>query len=627
MAYEAATHLGGAAPASLSFRQVGAGPAPLERVLRSHARRHGWIEDPREVLPPHVLVLHDYSPYVPKLSDRTAADLGRSDALVKIVTCALGAEDDAAEKLRAAGLDFAVRYVGKLGSRDIETYAKAASPAGYSALAKRVVAILRTEALPRTPYTVGLLLSVLIRGADVSASPSQTTVLDDYVGAMLGRGDPHEDARLGLDQNSREALLAAFAKHFVMENTGGVSDAEAVRVFEEALERLSWSESAAEVEQSLIERRIIRRVDGKVVFARSSFLHLFAAKRAIQDADFREHLIANPIYYAQILTDYAALNRHDLDLVNRLNALLVADEWTSETGGVFEELERRFKAVDPDRKSLIDSPSSELEPSSESKQVDILDLEDDADDTPFPTTQHEELPTGIRLMRVLELVSSVLRDSDRIEDADVKVAVLRNVLAHWGQLMNTLEQDPEFVAFAREIAEETARLTTASDDDAKEKRILDIARVVPAAIAFGGVNDHLASRRLLTPLNDVVDVAKSDAAIELSIAAVFMLIAVKEPGWVAKVKDLIDGFGNLWVIRNFVGSLLFSSYVASGPKGQESSQLRDLCLDVIIGGYNYKSVQQRAVHRSQLAADLDAMKAKLERQGKKDELDLPQADS
>jgi hypothetical protein len=78
-------------------------------------------------------------------------------------------------------------------------------------------------------------------------------------------------------------------------------------------------------------------------------------------------------------------------------------------------------------------------------------MSNDADVTPFPTTQHEELPLGLRLMRVLELVSTVLRDSDQIEDEVQKRDVLRNGLQHWGQLMSTLDQDADFVSFVRDV--------------------------------------------------------------------------------------------------------------------------------------------------------------------------------
>ncbi|WP_148285562.1 SIR2 family protein [Microbacterium sp. B24] len=611
VAYQAATHLGGAAPISVSFRQVGAGPSPLTRLVRNNARAHGWVTGENDELPSHVLTVHDFSPYVTKVSDRAISDIASSGAVVRILTCALGSEDDVVERLKAVGLAPTLRYLGRLSSRDVEAYAKVAAPLRYKAVAERVVNVLTNESLSRTPLTVGLLISVVVRGTSLTANASQTTVLDDYMGALLGRGDPHEDARLGMDQSSREALLSLFARHFVLENTGGVSESDATRVFEESLARLSWKESAAEILQSLVDRRILRRTDGRIVFARSSFLHLFAAKRAVQDADFLEHLLSDPLYYSAILADYSALNRHDVDLLSRLDALLADDEWSTEVGGVYAEIQQRpqpdVAAAAEDR--LADPARRRLR----ERSLDLLEITEDVDETPFPTTQHEELPLGLRLMRILELVSVVLRDSDQIEDGEKKREVLQNVLQHWGLLMSTLEKDPEFVGFVRDVASSVMqlRLESQKGDPAEvqigiEDSIAEIARIFPAALAYGGVNESLASRRLLVPLARVVKAAKSEARLDLTVASAFMLVAVKEPGWIDQLRDLLEKRGNIWVIRNFLLTLMIADYVRDRVRQADRLSLRDLILDIIGRSFSYHSAAEKTAHRGKLAQQLEA---------------------
>lgn len=618
-AYEAATHLGGAAPISVSFRQVGAGPGPLTRLIRNSARARGWVVEQTDDLPPHVLIVHDYSPYVAKVSDRTANDIASSEAIVKIITCALGAEDDVLERLKAAGLAPTLRYLGRLSTKDVEAYAKVSSPANYKAIAARVVDLLTNESLPRTPLTVGLLISVLVRGTTLTANASQTTVLDDYVGALLGRGDPHEDARLGMDQSSREALLSMFARHLVLANTGGLADSDATRVFEEALARLSWKESAAEVLQSLVDRRVLRRTDGNVVFARSSFLHLFAAKRAVQDPELLEHLLNDPLYYSAILADYAALNRHDVDLVTRIDALLDADEWTSDAGGVYAELEQSPQPEDiGDARAEADDAEDSRERGRD-RSIDVLEITEDEDVTPFPTTQHEELPPGLRLMRVLELVSVVLRDSDQIEDGEKKRTVLKNVLHHWGLLMSTLEADPEFIGFVREVASNVAALQAQVGEPGPEGEksagdldgsIAEIARLFPAALAFGGLNETLASRRLVLPLAEVLPSAKIDPRLELTIASAFMLVAVKEPGWIDQLGELLADRGNIWVVRNFLLTLMIADYVRGRVREAEHQALRDLIVDIVGRSIKYRSGAERTAHRGQLAQQLESDRAR-----------------
>lgn len=611
LALEAASHVGGAIPVIVSYRQVGNGPRPLHRLIGTTARSHGWVSGPSDPMPGHVLVVDDYSPYVRKISDRAISDFAASDALVRIITCALGAEDDVVEKLNALGVEFSIRYLGKLGRRDIEKYARAASPVGYTDITERVVDILTAESLARTPYTVGLLISVLMRGTTLTANASQTTVLDDYVGALLGRGDPHEDARLGLDQSSREALLSAFAKHFVISNTGGVLEPDAVLAFQDALTRLSWSESPTEVLQSLIDRRVLSRTGGRIVFARSSFLHLFAAKRAIQDPEFRDHLLKDPLYYAQIIGDYAALNRHDSALVDHLNLLLVGGEWETDAGGVFSEIDILDGPVlleaDPTHHSTpnVEAPAAELDP---------FEMTSDGDTTPFPTTQHEQLPPALRLMRVLELVSNVLRDSDQIEDGAKKQEVLRNVLEHWGHLMNTLEQDPDFKRFvqelgerlyAREVDEEFGEEGDAAAKASQRAELLEeLGLLFPAAIALGSLTEHLASRRLVRPLSHVASAAQDDERLEITIAAAFMIYSVKERGWPEALQDLIARRKNIWVIRNFLLPLLMSDWVGRNVASEDEDDLLQLCLDIALRSFRYESDAQRVAHREQIRQSL-----------------------
>lgn len=631
LALEAATHLGGVIPFAVSFRQVGNGPRPLHRLIKSTARSHGWITTTEEPLPAHVLILDDYSPYVKKISDRAISDFADSEAELRIITCALGAEDDVAEKLQDLDVDFSIRYLGKLNRRDIEKYARAASPLGYSIITARVVDILTAESLARTPYTVGLLISVLMRGTTLTANASQTTVLDDYVGALLGRGDPHEDARLGLDQNSREALLSAFAKHFVLSNTGGVPEPDAVQAFQEALTRLSWSESPTEVLQSLIDRRVLRRTSGKIVFARSSFLHLFAAKRGIQDSDFRDHLLTDPLYYTQIIRDYAALNRHDAPLVDSLNRLLVEGEWEGDAGGVFSELDVLEGPRTIEERSIDDALPPREAPGTD---LDFFEMTSDGDTTPFPTTQHEQLPPGVRLMRVLELVSAVLRDSDQIEDGVKKQAVLRNVLEHWGHLMNTLEQDPDFKRFVQELGErlydrtvnrEAHDAASKGEDPERTEVLNELSRLFPAAIALGGLTEHLASRRLLRPLNEVAEAAKSDERLEITVAAAFMLYSVKEAGWPKALRALLENRRNIWVVRNFLLPLLMNDYALENVSEDDEEDLRNLCAEIVVNAYRYEHDGQRRAHREQIRQSLKRARLDQSQPGAQDDSDTETA--
>ena len=64
--------------------------------------------------------------------------------------------------------------------------------------------------------------------------------------------------------------------------------------------------------QGLIARRIRLNQHGQIKFSQSSFLHLFAARRAVESRDFRIYLCEDPLFFPPIIQHYAALARNDV---------------------------------------------------------------------------------------------------------------------------------------------------------------------------------------------------------------------------------------------------------------------------------------------------------------------------
>ncbi|MEN2742716.1 SIR2 family protein [Microbacterium sp. X-17] len=602
LALESATYLGGAAPLYVSFRRLGRGHNPLKRLVETEARSHGLLPDRGSQIPPHVLAIDDFSPYVEHISDRAIQDIAASDAIVKIIGCKVGAEDLILEKLQRLGVDGRVHYLGRLTAADIRAYAQLASPVEHEQLAERVLNVLQTDNLPRTPNTVALLIAVLLRGGALGASKSQTSILDDYVAMLLGRGDPHEDARLGLDKSSREALLAGLSKALVVRKTGGLTEEETVAAFRAILERLDWNESALDLVRSLIDRKILRKDGQHVVFARSSYLHLFAAKRAAQDQEFLAHLLQDPVFFSPILMDYAAIKRHDALLVSRLNELLARDEWATSANPVFELV----PSEDAPKVTLSETkPSRHESGATAAGELEVFDAFSDTDEPPFPLTEEEELPRGVLLMRTLELVSSALRDSDQIEDINLKQHVLENVLLHWGRLMGTVSSDYGFRDFIANLVDEMDAPDTAASDEDREERIDVLVRVFPAAISLGGVLHTLASRKLSRALERLVPAVVELDDDELTVATAFMIFALRDEGWVQALNTLLARTGNIWVIRNFLLQQLRSVYV--GDEGAErvgDEELLSLCVTIIQKAHSYGDAEHRNADYSRIRSQL-----------------------
>lgn len=194
-----------------------------------------------------------------------------------------------------------------------------------------------------------------------------------------------------------------------------------------------------------------------------------------------------------------------------------------------------------------------------------------------------------------------------------KQAVLRNVLEHWGHLMNTLEQDPDFKRFVQELGERLYDRTvnrgahdssSKSEDPERAEVLNELSRLFPAAIALGGLTEHLASRRLLRPLNDVAEAAKSDERLEITIASAFMLYSVKEAGWPKALRALLENRRNIWVVRNFLLPLLMNDYALENVSEDDDEDLRNLCAEIVVNAYRYEHDGQRRAHREQIRQSL-----------------------
>ena len=267
LALEAANYLGGASPLYIPFSSCKKLKKPLDYAVRAEARRRQLIQHHSDTVPPIIISLDNFSPFVERVSDATLQDVHDSGALLTIIGCVLGTEDEVVERLERLGAKPRIRYVGKLSAADVREYARLASPTNYRPLADQVLLMLQAENLAKTPFTVSLLISVLLQGGKFAANASQTSILDDYIGLLLGRGDPHEDARFGLDQTAREALLGELAETFVRESVGGLSELAVQRSFADTFDKFGWDESTSEVLKNFLDRRVLRRKGIHIEFA------------------------------------------------------------------------------------------------------------------------------------------------------------------------------------------------------------------------------------------------------------------------------------------------------------------------------------------------------------------------
>lgn len=503
------------APVYLDFRTLAAGRKPLRKRIIQQLRQAGYQIPDNGQIPRIALaldnVVHDQKG---RTLDRVIAELGEDNIAYLVIGTRQGAEHELMMVLSTAFDCVTQRYVGRMNSSDILTLATLVAPSRAKELTDRAVRILGQEHLPRTPYTICMLLMALLRGQVLSAVNSETALLDAYITLMLGAADPHQDSRQSLDYVDRRILLGVLASELVRRDTAALAHADVAKLFDDFFDSVDWSEDSLDVLNDLVNRRILKNGNGQVGFAHASYLHLFAAARARDDQELHAEIFDSALHYADIVRHYAALNRDDVEALRKVADILISTSISAgpaETGHFFGNRPEADKVLDAstveellNSLALGDALTRSLRRTGSDARPDPLDTIGEDDLEPFPVDRIEDASPLYQIMAALSLVSNVLRDSESVTDLPLKREVLARTLSVWGKVVTLLETDQEFQDFVGTLARSIGTETGATEERL-EKFVEGMKRTAPMLVGVTAINSSLASRKLARTLNWLFD--------------------------------------------------------------------------------------------------------------------------
>jgi hypothetical protein len=603
----------GTIPVVVRFPLLTAGSRPIERAVRKEVRSQGFNLRPTDPIPDLELMIDDFAPFATKLADRAVADLASGAYGSVVIGCKEGEEEELRDRFQAAGLETRLLYVGRFNRERVVKLASLISPLRSEVLAASVITILKAEGLPRTPFTIALLMQILFQGQSLVANASPTTILDQYVSLLLGRGSEHEDSRFAIDSVQYEAILAHVASHFVSNESAALPEGEVLTALQTFLTQVDWPDAARTVLDSLTTRKVLNLRDGNVRFTHASYLYLFAAKSALKDEKLRGSMAKRPLYFSPILKNYSALARSDAALLAELVPLL--DEWKGQKfvgrayadALVIDAPEALEKNVPEAEVPPIDVSTKGSKPETEVPPVnDELDSFDAEVREPFSLVSEADLPDFVRYSLALSLVSTVLRDSDQITDLSLKSRTLSAVLSGWGNLVNLLEESALFGEMAAMVKSQISDISDV-DQDMMNALIADLIREMPAAITYGGVAGSLASRKLLLTLGRLEeDMSFSTDRPAMAATAMFYL-TTNDTGWLASVRKIFMANLKVQLFGEFLWMMLFMRYLES-KNAAESKDILEVLVEVRLQRYNFSNGAARGNGRTQLARSLSHSK-------------------
>jgi hypothetical protein len=596
----------GSAPVMVEYSELNRGGKPLSNALRNRVRESGAAMAKGAPLPKLVVGIDDMSPFAVRIVEQTLEELvalSKSDTPI-FISCKEGYEGELAKLLTASGLQPTIRYVGELSRADIRDLVRLAEPSRSKVIEDNVVSILKQQHLPRTPFTVSLLISVLNAGHVVAANSSHTTLLDLYLNQLIGRGDIAEDSRWGMDSDLRSAVLSDLAEFYIRSEAGSLPEAEVVDRIAEYFRDRGIPESAADLLANLRKRKVLSHEAGRIHFSHSSYLFVFAAKAATRDKKLRAHLLADPLLFAPILRHYPSLERSDSEFLSTLATFFGSLDATVPNSGSIHEPVRKVDAPEDLEHRLGQLEKTDDHTGASDLKVDNSDpLADDLDAFPrnrsegSPLALPDDLPDFYRFSTALDVVSTALRDSLLIADPALKKTLLKQVLRGWGKLGSLFNDDPELVEAAKRTIEE-ASLALDLTDQQRELFVTALTSFSPVIVISGGVASSLSTTRLLAALVDALEDPELTHDADSALGVAVFLLDVQPNGWVKLLDEVSSPHKDSKVVAHSIKLLCLAAHSTGSIAPDEMSRLRRYISDLEARRLAFKKDQDRQRYRA-----------------------------
>lgn len=599
-------------PVVIDYRNLTSGSRTVERLVRRTLGSGGVPVGAHERLPNVVLAVDNVTPGT-KRFENLVSELREEWVEFFCLGCRRGIEQEIIEALEAAGIAaINTRYLGQVTRKDtLKLTRLAVGETRAEQLAGTIYGILESENLARTPWTIGLLLKIFVHTSITIKSISPTNLLDLFMNSLLGQGDIMEDSRISLDARGREAILGALAEAFCRKRVGALPESEVIDLFEKLLAQWGWPESPTAVLTELKARHALSSSPGDakilVRFAQSSYLFLFAAKRASENAEFRAFLVSKPLVYSPILTHYAALVRNDTDLLREAHSLVAATGGPAQNAKIFGARQDEHPELSPAITRLIElaDRSEGAKDSSELTTADgqgpmrqdkadtdgtdhveyLIDHALSGDIEPFPVDDIDDGPDTVRAFTALNLVSNVLRDSELVPDPDLKMKTLSATLTLWAYWVSMLETDTGFTELCTRMADTISDVIQANDAKRDEFKRLTLTEM-PLVVSATGMNSALASRKLDIPLQACLQQALTEQNLPLASMAALLSAGSRSPEWARNFLELAKSSSGKEAAFDVLVKIARFAYVEGALTSQQTKDIESFLTTIIMKNSN-----------------------------------------
>lgn len=578
------------------------------RILKAAAAEVGYSADPHQ-LPPLLVAVDDADTRPGHRLDRLAVHIESSPQNKYL----LGAHGDGyvalAEALGKRGVAVERIHVWPFKKSQVRTLVSQREGRDDDALVDQVSSLLITNRLPRSPFLISALITVLRAEGDLRIL-NESSILAAYARYVLGAVDLAESGEEDQDFRGREYLLGCFAEELLDKPRQRITRAEAERFFSDYFESQSYARSPAAVLQDLINRRILVEVGDGVGFRQLAFLYLFAGSHLneVDQRAFKDRVLAEPLRYRGVLRHAAALGRNDREIVETAATTLDAALETIMTSiqpaifdRLFETAERRAATLE----NLKEQLAVVLEPG---KPDD--DAHDRVHDMVLSADEEEEddemaSPFTV-LMEALELASDVLKGAELVSDAKLRYATAKGLVAGHAVIgAATAGLEAENHDLRDELIAWMVSLEAKGVKAPKSDEVDHLLRALLIALVLGVAASSLAAPHLRETILSLKDDPDLGRAPGMALILATTTVVLELPGWDQWLMDIFGEFAEFPYLRELVRDMATNIYRTQAEESTVT-RLEDFLVEVYANAGGDKSRIRTQLRRGRMRAQLAA---------------------
>lgn len=559
--------------------------------------------------PPVLLAVDDTAPQDSRALGRMLRFLRDNPNVTLVIGSHGEAHSSIAETLKDNGVTHERVFLGPLGRAELRELATRIVGPGSSEIVQRVLHAIHHHRLPRNPLNIAALVDVLMRETDL-ANVNESGLLQSYVHVLLENPTPGDPEGLAMDYRRREHLLARLATHLVRENRSRLSRVDVEQFVLDFFTEVGWTAgSAGQLIDSLIRRRVLSEDTLGVGFRYPALLSLFAGRSMLEDAEFSEFVLTDPLLHPEVIRHAAGLHRANQPLL-------------TEIGDVAREaLQYGALGVTPEQFDLMEdrhgwSQVSDLDqvrtvlranpaPPTEEELDEIYDevIEDAPEDTPLEIIDgdRQALASMDRVEAAVELLGGVLQNSELVPDVSLKAELLKRVILGWtlSTIVTAVKEDE--TGSLREIFDE---LLAEMDPERRQSLTEHISRLFVVLGGTFGLYASVGSGHLEGALLQVLD---DDAFMEdtgNALLAVMLYVMLALPQWPSKLRALFESHGTHPMVRELTRIWALTRY-RGGLEGRDAEIVEQLLADILTPvPAGQPSAAERNAQRDRVLAEL-----------------------